>query len=377
MSARVILLEKVGVAALPGIVKSDVVEVSLSVAEPEPVDPARLRHPHEVYEAADVENGGRSGNGAAPTHGVLLGLCVSGIFCAWCSINFKRPRDDVRNPFRQQLPEAPSGADVEQMWDWRVKMYPLDLATLPELEQITPSLRNSLQALTYFYPPEAAWRETASDDGHALPRDPFLPPMRRGTRLTLVLDLDETLVHSTVIDGAGYDSGSSDQHQEKPDHIFSFPGSRALCLVQFRPHVAEVLRLIAKLDHCEVVVFTAGTQAYADEVLSVLDPDQTLIHHRLYRQHCVSDANGLYFKDLRALGRPMDRIVLVDNSPLSVAMNPSNGIPIKSWLKDPDDRELCHLFELIEALVSSDKSVQTVLEDRYNLPVFFESLRNT
>ena len=71
----------------------------------------------------------------------------------------------------------------------------------------------------------------------------------------------------------------------------------------------------------------------------------------------------------------MDRIVLVDNSPMSLALNPSNGIPIKSWLKNPDDRELLHLLDLVEALLSSDEPVQSVLENRYNLPAFFESLR--
>jgi Dullard-like phosphatase family protein len=124
------------------------------------------------------------------------------------------------------------------------------------------------------------------------------------------------------------------------------------------------------------VVFTASTQAYADAVLNVLDPNQSLIHHRLYRQHCVH-ANGGYFKDLRALGRPMDHTVLVDNSPVSLAMNPSNGIPIKSWLKNPADNQLRHLFDIVKELVFSDATVQSVLEERYNLPVFLESLRIT
>jgi len=54
-----------------------------------------------------------------------------------------------------------------------------------------------------------------------------------------------------------------------------------------------------------------------------------------------------------------------------------NGIPIKSWLKNPEDTQLRHLFELVKELVFSDETVQSVLEERYNLPAFLESLRNT
>jgi len=38
--------------------------------------------------------------------------------------------------------------------------------------------------------------------------------------------------------------------------------------------------------------------------------------------------------------------------------------------------QLRHLFELVKELVFSDDTVQSVLEERYNLPGFLESLRN-
>merc|ERR1719235_1921311 len=259
------------------------------------------------------------------------------------------------------------GTDVEQMWDCRVNMYPLDLTTLPEVELITPSLRNALRFLTFNPVPPADWREAALVEGHIAPMEPFLPPMRPGTRLTLVLDLDETLMHCQK---------NGDHPQEKPDMFLHFTDSQTTGYVNFRPHAAEVLSAIAKWDLCEVVVFTASTQAYADAVLNVLDPQQTLIHHRLYRQHCVH-ANGGYFKDLRALGRPMNRTVLVDNSPVSLAMNPSNGIPIKSWISNPNDTQLQDLLGLLHDLVFNQDPVQPALEERFQLPRFLETLRCT
>ena len=301
------------------------------------------------------EAGERSPNDA------LLGVCC--FWLLWITLAFLDILFGV-DPFRNvwKLFEK----DVEQMWDWRVNMFPLDRAALPAVEQITPLLRQQLRTLASTSPPEQAWRETALVEGQTLPTAPFLPPMRPGTRFTLVLDLDETLVHFV-------------QGEEPPElphmYIYLENDFRPCGYVNVRPHVGEVLSLIAQWEQCEVVVFTAGTQDYADAILNIMDPGQTVIHHRLYRQHCVQSGQA-FFKDLCALGRPMDRVVLVDNSPVSLAMNPCNGIPIKAWRKDPHDREMWHLFELLQGLLSSDAPVQSVLEDRYHLPAFFESLRN-
>jgi hypothetical protein len=53
---------------------------------------------------------------------------------------------------------------------------------------------------------------------------------------------------------------------------------------------------------------------------------------------------GTYVKDLRRLGRPLETICIVDNSPQSYAFQPRNAIPIDSWF---DDRNDIQLFDLI------------------------------
>lgn len=53
-----------------------------------------------------------------------------------------------------------------------------------------------------------------------------------------------------------------------------------------RPYCIEFLREMGKIF--EIVVFTASRQDYADAVIDKLDPDGSLIDHRLYRQHCLS-----------------------------------------------------------------------------------------
>lgn len=51
-----------------------------------------------------------------------------------------------------------------------------------------------------------------------------------------------------------------------------------------RPYAISFLKRMKK--RWEIVVFTASHQDYADAILDELDPEGTLIDHRLYRQHC-------------------------------------------------------------------------------------------
>lgn len=70
-------------------------------------------------------------------------------------------------------------------------------------------------------------------------------------------------------------------------------------------------------ENYELVVFTAGTQEYADPVLDEIDK-KGLIQHRLYRHHC-SKHFGLFIKDLSKVGRSQKDTILLDNSRFSYA----------------------------------------------------------
>jgi CTD small phosphatase-like protein 2 len=78
----------------------------------------------------------------------------------------------------------------------------------------------------------------------------------------------------------------------------------------------------------EVIVFTASHQSYADTILNEIDPEGTLFDHRLYRQHCRELTTDLFVKDLSKINRDLSKVVLVDNSAYSYAMQLDNGIPI-------------------------------------------------
>eukprot|EP00826_Nyctotherus_ovalis_P039359 TRINITY_DN3783_c0_g2_i1.p1 TRINITY_DN3783_c0_g2~~TRINITY_DN3783_c0_g2_i1.p1 ORF type:complete len:245 (-),score=35.42 TRINITY_DN3783_c0_g2_i1:342-1076(-) len=98
----------------------------------------------------------------------------------------------------------------------------------------------------------------------------------------------------------------------------------------------------------EVVIYTASMEYYGNEILERLDPDR-LIAHRLFRSSCSVVRGGLV-KNLARLGRDLKNIVIVDNSPSCYALQPCNGIPIKTWTEDASDAELEKLMPILELL---------------------------
>ena len=164
----------------------------------------------------------------------------------------------------------------------------------------------------------------------------LLPP-KISDKKTLVLDLDETLVHSgfipfncpsDVIIKIELDNNIHDIH------------------VLVRPGVKEFLEKMSK--RYEIVIFTASLSKYADPLLDIIDK-QGFCPFRLFREHCTL-INTAFVKDLKKLGRDLKDIIIVDNSPISYALIPINGIPILSWFNDKNDRELYNIMPILEFL---------------------------
>ena len=138
-------------------------------------------------------------------------------------------------------------------------------------------------------------KETDVDDGEGYSRVLQLlasrslhspTPLPRGGRKTLVLDLDETLIHSTTRNGTDYDA-TVDVTLGSDTHTF---------YVHKRPFADYFLNQVSKWY--DVVIFTASTSEYASPVIDWLDP-QRIISRRYYREVRLLCTAMLAFTDAR------------------------------------------------------------------------------
>ena len=181
------------------------------------------------------------------------------------------------------------------------------------------------------------------------PSRPLPQRTRKSKQLTLVLDLDETLVHSESMYVPDFDTRVEVELGE----------ARWTVWVRYRPGLFPFLKKANK--HCEVVLFTAGLKAYADAVLRIIDPNRRLLRHRYYRDSCL-ELNGVHMKDLSILGRDLGKVVLVDNSMNAFACNLDNGILVPSWFNDTSDSVLRHLWTFVQRELLKAEDVTKVLE---------------
>lgn len=153
-------------------------------------------------------------------------------------------------------------------------------------------------------------------------------------KVCLVLDLDETLVHSSF--------------KPVPNADYVLPveidGIVHSVYVLKRPGCDTFLQRLG--DKYEIIVFTASLAKYADPLLDLLDT-HNVIRGRLFREACVLH-EGSYVKDLSILGRDPGSIIIVDNSPASYLFQPENALPCESFIDDPKDTELFMLLEYLE-----------------------------
>ncbi|XP_048857420.1 LOW QUALITY PROTEIN: CTD nuclear envelope phosphatase 1A-like [Brienomyrus brachyistius] len=164
-------------------------------------------------------------------------------------------------------------------------------------------------------------------------------------RKILVLDLDETLIHSHH-DGV---LRPSVRPGTPPDFILKVVIDKhpVRFFVHKRPHVDFFLEVVSQWY--ELVVFTASMEIYGSAVADRLDNNRSILKRRYYRQHCTLDL-GSYIKDLSVVHSDLSSIVILDNSPGAYRGHPDNAIPIKSWFSDPSDTALLNLLPMLDAL---------------------------
>lgn len=155
----------------------------------------------------------------------------------------------------------------------------------------------------------------------------------------LILDLDETLVHSSF------------KYTNTADFVILVEIDDQIHRVYVikRPGVDKFLKKVSKWY--EVVLFTASILEYGNSLLDKLDM-HNCIHHRLFRDSCYL-YQGNFVKNLSQIGRPLNCSIIIDNSPSSYIFHQKNSIPISSWFDDEHDNELIDLLPLLKDLSNS------------------------
>ncbi|KAL1336417.1 uncharacterized protein [Arachis hypogaea] len=249
-----------------------------------------------------------------------VSLEVSAIYLAMK--NSKLECNDEPGQESMSADVCPEDDEFEDFDDFDPYLF---IKTLPDLSTVVPTFRRLLLP-----------KQTRS-----------CPPT------TLVLDLDETLVHSTL------------EPCEDVDFTFpvNFNSEEHIVYVRCRPHLRDFLNRVSSLF--EIIIFTASQSIYAEQLLNVLDPKRKIFRHRVYRESCVY-VEGNYLKDLTVLGRDLARVIIIDNSPQAFGFQVDNGIPIESWFDDRSDQELLLLLPFLESLVGVD-DVRPLIAKKFNL----------
>ena len=185
----------------------------------------------------------------------------------------------------------------------------------------------------------------------------------------LILDIDETLVHSDL------DFSLKDKIQ-KYDTILHFDSEEEknipLPLI-IRPGTKNFLDYA--VEEFNLIVFTASDKQYADAIIDYLEKDKKYFKMRLYRDHCLFIEPGLYIKDLRIFSdfQKMEDIIILDNSLFSFANQLNNGILITSFFSDMSDKNKKNVKCYLE-YIKNEKDIRIMNKENFRLEEIKEDI---
>ncbi|KAK7197759.1 NLI interacting factor-like phosphatase [Novymonas esmeraldas] len=169
------------------------------------------------------------------------------------------------------------------------------------------------------------------------------------SRLTVVLDVDETIV-------------------SYGDKAFRLKAG----LVP-RPYLAELLDYLASID-AEVVLWSAASERYMRQVLSVVDPGGVRVSQYLSRDKEWFTQDNYYEKDVHWLRRPLEDILIIENRALSVRNCNGNAILVDDFIRGEymdtgqdypaNDCALRIIKDIVQDLETSGMPVPDYLADR-------------
>lgn len=136
-------------------------------------------------------------------------------------------------------------------------------------------------------------------------------------KLSLVVDLDQTIIHATVDPTVGeWQRDPSNINHESVKDVRAFqllddgPGARGCWYyIKLRPGLKEFLDTISK--YYELHIYTMGTRAYAQNIAKIVDPERKIFADRILSR---DESGSMTAKNLKRLF-PVDTkmVVIIDD----------------------------------------------------------------
>jgi Dullard-like phosphatase family protein len=164
---------------------------------------------------------------------------------------------------------------------------------------------------------------------------PFIvsPPKKK---YTLVLDLDETLIHlRQKKDVINIKNDVNIKINNTSDYFSdNYDKNRNKYLLQFRVGLFSFLTILKPFY--EIISFTSATREYADVIINEIEKSRKYFDHKFYREHTVI-YKDTFVKDISRIGRDMSKIIIIDNNERNFVLNKENGIKIAPYYGDDDN----------------------------------------
>ena len=150
----------------------------------------------------------------------------------------------------------------------------------------------------------------------------------------LLISLDETLIHFKIDD--------KNKNNNKG-------------VIQLRPFLNEFLTEIK--PYYEIIVFSNGDKKYTELILNAIDKNKIFFDNKLYREHCTI-INNDFVKDINIIGKDISKIIIVDNLIQNYRLQIANGINIKSFYGEINDKILLELGNILVKIAKLGKDIR-------------------
>ena len=194
--------------------------------------------------------------------------------------------------------------------------------------------------------------------------------IKNSNKKVLILDLDETLIHSDI-------DRLLDQKKTKYDAVVKFDSNDEKNIelpILLRPGLFEFLDYAS--EKFDLVVFTASDKFYADAIIDYIEKDKKYFKMRLYRDQCIFIEPGLYIKDLNIFKpyKKMEDLIIVDNSLFSFANQLNNGILVTSFFDDKNDSFLYNVKEYLD-MIKDVKDFRETNKENFQFETYKENMK--